>query len=103
MSDQVSFPRGIRHGTAFAVDASVVEALIANRTYNPLIPDNVADPSVSKFGHTYFPVTYTHLTVQYICFKQHSDFPADEPGVDALNGWLEFCREVGKLHHLGFI
>ena len=43
------------------------------------------------------------FTVQYICFKQHSDFPADEPGVDALNGWLEFCREVGKLHHLGFI
>ena len=45
VSDLVSFPRGIRHGTAFAVDTSVVEALIANRNYNPLIPDNLADPS----------------------------------------------------------
>ena len=45
VSDLVSFPRGIRHGTAFAVDASVVENLIANRNYNPLIPDNLADPS----------------------------------------------------------
>jgi len=43
--DLISFPRGIRHGTAFAVDTSVVEALIANRNYNPLIPDNLADPS----------------------------------------------------------
>ncbi len=61
VSDQVSFPRGIRHGTAFAVDASVVEALIANRTYNPLIPDNVADPSVSKFGDTYYLYGTTDL------------------------------------------
>lgn len=45
VSDLVSFPRGIRHGTAFAVDTSVVEALIANCNYNPLIPDNLADPS----------------------------------------------------------
>ena len=29
VSDQVSFPKGIRHGTAFAVDASVVETLIS--------------------------------------------------------------------------
>lgn len=43
------------------VDASVVEALIANRTYNPLIPDNVADPSVSKFGDTYYLYGTTDL------------------------------------------
>ena len=53
-SDQVFFPRGIRHGTAFAVDASIVESLIADRNYNPLIPDNLADPSVSKFGDNYY-------------------------------------------------
>lgn len=29
VSSEVSFPKGIRHGTAFAVDASVVERLIA--------------------------------------------------------------------------
>lgn len=61
VSDQVSFPRGIRHGTAFPVDASVVDALIANRTYNPLIPDNLADPSVSKFGDTYYLYGTTDL------------------------------------------
>lgn len=61
ISDQVSFPRGVRHGTAFAVDASVVEKLIANRSYNPLIPDNLADPSVSKFGDTYYLYGTTDL------------------------------------------
>lgn len=61
VSELVSFPRGIRHGTAFAVDASVVEALIANRSYNPLIPDNLADPSVSKFGDTYYLYGTTDL------------------------------------------
>lgn len=61
VSDLVSFPRGIRHGTAFAVDTSVVEALIANRNYNPLIPDNLADPSLSKFGDTYYLYTTTDL------------------------------------------
>ena len=61
VSDQVSFPRGIRHGTAIAVDASVVEALVANRAYNPLIPDNLADPSVSKFGDTYYLYGTTDL------------------------------------------
>lgn len=61
VSDQVSFPRGIRHGTAFAVDASVVESLIANRSYNPLIPDNLADPSVSKFADTYYLYGTTDL------------------------------------------
>ena len=61
VSDLVSFPRGIRHGTAFAVDASVVEALIANCNYNPLIPDNLADPSLSKFGDTYYLYATTDL------------------------------------------
>lgn len=61
VSDLVSFPRGIRHGTAFAVDASVVETLIANRNYNPLIPDNLADPSLSKFGDTYYLYVTTDL------------------------------------------
>ncbi len=61
VSDQVSFPRGIRHGTAFAVDASVVEVLVDNRAYNPLIPDNLADPSVSKFGDTYYLYGTTDL------------------------------------------
>ena len=61
VSDQVFFPRGIRHGTAFAVDASIVESLIADRNYNPLIPDNLADPSVSKFGDTYYVYGTTDL------------------------------------------
>ncbi len=61
ISDEVHFPVGIRHGTAFAVDASVVEALVANRHYNPLIPDNVADPSVSKFGDTYYLYATTDI------------------------------------------
>lgn len=34
VSDQVSFPRGIRHGTAFAVDASVVETLKKKSWFN---------------------------------------------------------------------
>lgn len=61
VSEHVTFPRGIRHGTAFAVDASVVDALIANRNYNPLIPDNLADPSVSKFNDTYYLYGTTDL------------------------------------------
>ena len=61
VSDQVFFPRGIRHGTAFAVDVSIVESLIADRNYNPLIPDNLADPSVSKFGDTYYLYGTTDL------------------------------------------
>ena len=61
VSDQVFFPRGIRHGTAFAVDASIVESLIADRNYNPLIPDNLADPSVSKFGDIYYLYGTTDL------------------------------------------
>ena len=42
VSDLVSFPRGIRHGTAFAVDTSVVEALIANRNF-PLLGSRKGD------------------------------------------------------------
>lgn len=37
VSDQVSFPKGIRHGTAFAMDASVVETLIsASKQYTTI-------------------------------------------------------------------
>ncbi|SCH00127.1 alpha-d-galacturonidase [uncultured Bacteroides sp.] len=37
VSDQVSFPKGIRHGTTFAVDASVVETLIsASKQYTTI-------------------------------------------------------------------
>lgn len=61
VSGQVSFPRGTRHGTAFTVDTAVVEALVANRNYNSLIPDNLADPSVSKFGDTYYLYGTTDL------------------------------------------
>lgn len=32
VSDRVSFPKGTRHGTAFKVDASVVEALLTSST-----------------------------------------------------------------------
>ena len=42
VSDLVSFPRGIRHGTAFAVDTSVVEALIANSNF-PLLGSRKGD------------------------------------------------------------
>ena len=37
--------------------------LADNTHFNPLIPDNIADPSLSKFGDTYYPVSYTHLVV----------------------------------------
>ena len=43
------------------------------------------------------------FTVQYLCFEQHADFPADKPGINTLNRWLECCREVGELHHLRFV
>ncbi len=39
VSDQVSFPAGIRHGTAFAVDAEVVEQLKKNLPYPGLLAD----------------------------------------------------------------
>ena len=38
-----------------------MESLIADRNYNPLIPDNLADPSVSKFGDTYYLYGTTDL------------------------------------------
>ena len=47
VSDQVSFPRGIRHGTAFAVDASVVEALKENSWFN--------DKDLTRTGVYYYP------------------------------------------------
>ncbi len=54
ISDIVSFPSGIRHGTAFAVESSEVERLLGLSYSNPIIPDYIADPSVSKFGDTYY-------------------------------------------------
>jgi hypothetical protein len=54
ISDLVSFPKGIRHGTAFAVDREVLERLLSLHDFNPIIPDNIADPSVCKFGDTYY-------------------------------------------------
>ena len=45
VSDLVFIPSWHPSRDGFAVDASVVEALIANCNYNPLIPDNLADPS----------------------------------------------------------
>jgi beta-xylosidase len=54
ISDKVSFPKGIRHGTAFAVERSVLDKLLQLRSFNPIIPDNIADPSISKFGDTYY-------------------------------------------------
>lgn len=61
ISAEVHFPLGIRHGTAFAVDASLVESLVADLQYNPLIPDNIADPSVAKFGDTYYLYATTDI------------------------------------------
>ncbi|MCD8292981.1 MAG: family 43 glycosylhydrolase [Prevotellaceae bacterium] len=61
VSDQVSFPVGIRHGTAFAVDESVLDALLQLHDYNPIIPDHIADASVSKFGDTYYLYGTTDL------------------------------------------
>ena len=54
MSDRVSFPKGIRHGTAFTVEKAVLDKLLRIHNFNPLVPDNIADPSLSKFGDTYY-------------------------------------------------
>lgn len=54
ISEQVSFPKGTRHGTAFPVDKSVLDKLLEVREYNPIIPDYIADPSLSKFGDTFY-------------------------------------------------
>ncbi len=61
VSDRMSFPPGCRHGTAFAVDESVLEKLLSLRNFNPLIPDHLADPSLSKFGDTYYLYGTTDL------------------------------------------
>lgn len=61
VSATVSFPEGTRHGTAFAVDASVVNNLLKTRHYNPIIADNIADPSLCKFGDTYYLYSTTDL------------------------------------------
>jgi len=61
VSETVSFPQGTRHGTAFAVDASVVDNLLRTRYYNPIIADNIADPSLCKFGDTYYLYSTTDM------------------------------------------
>lgn len=61
ISDIVSFPQGTRHGTAFKVDTSVIDNLLKTRYYNPIIADNIADPSLCKFGDTYYLYSTTDL------------------------------------------
>lgn len=54
VSGQLHIPKGIRHGTAFCVDESYLQPLLMLHEYNPIIPDHLADGSVSKFGDTYY-------------------------------------------------
>ena len=61
VSDQLKMPTGIRHGTAFRVDESVLQPLLSLHEFNPLIPDHLADGSVSKFGDTYYMYATTDL------------------------------------------
>ena len=61
LSDQLQMPQGIRHGTAFRVDESVLQRLLSVREFNPLIPDHLADGAVSKFGDTYYMYATTDL------------------------------------------
>lgn len=61
LSDRLQMPKGIRHGTAFRVDEKILKALLAVHEYNPLIPDHLADGSVSKFGDTYYMYATTDL------------------------------------------
>lgn len=61
VSDQLQIPSGIRHGTAFRVDDAVLKPLLGLHEYNPLIPDHIADGSVSKFGDTYYMYATTDL------------------------------------------
>ncbi len=61
VSETIFFPKGTRHGTAFKVNAAVVDNLLKTRYYNPIIADNIADPSVSKFGDTYYIYSTTDL------------------------------------------
>ena len=58
VSDQVSFPRGIRHGTAFAVDASVVESLINDRKHQSVKAQTsswFSDKDLTLTGVYYYP------------------------------------------------
>lgn len=61
VSELISFPQGTRHGTAFQVEPAVVDNLLRTRYYNPIIADNIADPSISKFGDTYYIYSTTDL------------------------------------------
>jgi hypothetical protein len=54
LSDELLMPKGIRHGTAFRVSEEVLGRLLTVHESNPLIPDHLADGSVSKFGDTYY-------------------------------------------------
>ncbi len=54
LSDELQMPKGIRHGTAFRVSEEVLGRLLTVHESNPLIPDHLADGSVSKFGDTYY-------------------------------------------------
>ena len=38
----------------FTVEKAVLDKLLRIHHFNPLIPDNIADPSLSKFGDTYY-------------------------------------------------
>ena len=58
VSDQVSFPKGIRHGTAFAVDASVVESLIDDRNHQSVKAQTSSwfnDKDLTLTGVYYYP------------------------------------------------
>ena len=61
LSDQLEMPQGIRHGTAFRVSEEVLQPLLSVHEFNPLIPDNLADGSVSKFGDTYYMYATTDI------------------------------------------
>ncbi len=61
VSEEVSFPKGVRHGTAFPVSKTVLNKLLGYREFNPIIPDNIADPSLSKFGDTYYLYATTDI------------------------------------------
>ena len=58
VSDQVSFPKGIRHGTAFAVDASVVESLVDDRKHQSVKAQTSSwfnDKELTLTGVYYYP------------------------------------------------
>ena len=58
VSDQVSFPKRIRHGTAFAVDASVVESLVDDRKHQSVKAQTSSwfnDKDLTLTGVYYYP------------------------------------------------